>query len=137
MSQTDSTIIETDIPARLDRLPWGRFHWLVVLALGITWVLDGLEVTLAGMPGLKSTYSKSLFGLSHLRNVFQYGFSYDKARQEVINRLQTGDGERVFLIEAADGDYRLTPYDPGFEKKMAKAEEIMGRYRNTLHALAK
>ena len=48
ISQMDSTIIETDIPARLDRLPWGRFHWLVVFALGITWVLDGLEVTLAG-----------------------------------------------------------------------------------------
>jgi MFS family permease len=41
-------IVETDIPARLDRLPWGRFHTLVVLALGITWILDGLEVTLAG-----------------------------------------------------------------------------------------
>jgi MFS family permease len=41
-------ILETRIPARLDRLPWGRFHTLVVAALGITWVLDGLEVTLAG-----------------------------------------------------------------------------------------
>jgi MFS family permease len=41
-------IIDTDIPARLDRLPWTRFHTLVVLALGITWILDGLEVTLAG-----------------------------------------------------------------------------------------
>jgi MFS family permease len=41
-------IVVTDVPARLDRLPWGRFHWLVVVALGITWVLDGLEVTLAG-----------------------------------------------------------------------------------------
>lgn len=40
--------ISTDIPARLDRLPWGRFHTLVVVALGITWILDGLEVTLAG-----------------------------------------------------------------------------------------
>jgi MFS family permease len=40
--------IETDIPARLDRLTWGRFHTLVVAALGITWILDGLEVTLAG-----------------------------------------------------------------------------------------
>ncbi len=40
--------IETDIPGRLDRLPWTRFHTLVVVALGITWVLDGLEVTLAG-----------------------------------------------------------------------------------------
>jgi MFS family permease len=42
------TIIETDIPARLDRLPWSRFHTLVIAALGITWILDGLEVTLAG-----------------------------------------------------------------------------------------
>ncbi len=41
-------IVETDIPARLDRLPWGRFHTLVVAALGVTWILDGLEVTLAG-----------------------------------------------------------------------------------------
>src|SRR6187431_3686991 len=39
---------ETTIPARLDRLPWGRFHTLVVTALGVTWILDGLEVTLAG-----------------------------------------------------------------------------------------
>lgn len=42
------TIVETDIPARLDRLPWSRFHTLVVVALGVTWILDGLEVTLAG-----------------------------------------------------------------------------------------
>jgi MFS family permease len=42
------TIVETDIPARLDRMPWSRFHNLVVAALGITWILDGLEVTLAG-----------------------------------------------------------------------------------------
>jgi len=41
-------IVETDIPARLDALPFGRFHLLVIMALGITWILDGLEVTLAG-----------------------------------------------------------------------------------------
>ena len=41
-------VIETDIAPRLDRLPWDRFHTLVVVALGITWILDGLEVTLAG-----------------------------------------------------------------------------------------
>jgi MFS family permease len=39
---------ETDAPARLDRLPFARFHWLVASALGITWILDGLEVTLVG-----------------------------------------------------------------------------------------
>jgi len=43
-----SVVIETDVPARLDRLPWTRFHTLVVVALGITWILDGLEVTIAG-----------------------------------------------------------------------------------------
>jgi cobalt-zinc-cadmium resistance protein CzcA len=47
-----------------------------------------LEVTLAGMPGLKYTRSKSLFGLSHLRNQFDYGIDFYAARQEVINRLQ-------------------------------------------------
>ncbi len=41
-------VIETDIPSRLDGLPWSGFHTRVVLALGITWILDGLEVTLAG-----------------------------------------------------------------------------------------
>ncbi len=57
--------------------------------------------------------------------------------KEVIHRLQTGEGERLFLIEAPDGGYRLTPYDPGFEERMAKADDIIGRYRNTLHVLAK
>ena len=41
-------LVETDIPARLDRLPWSAWHWRVVIALGVTWVLDGLEVTLVG-----------------------------------------------------------------------------------------
>jgi MFS family permease len=44
----NTEIIETDIPSRLDALPWGRFHTLVIVALGVTWILDGLEVTLAG-----------------------------------------------------------------------------------------
>ena len=43
-----ASIVETDVAPRLDRLPWDRFHTLVVVALGITWILDGLEVTLAG-----------------------------------------------------------------------------------------
>jgi cobalt-zinc-cadmium resistance protein CzcA len=47
-----------------------------------------LEVTFAGMPGLKITRSKSLFGLAHIRNQFEYGHSFWEARQEVINRLQ-------------------------------------------------
>jgi MFS family permease len=40
--------IETDIPARLDRLPWARWHWMVVVGLGTVWILDGLQVTIVG-----------------------------------------------------------------------------------------
>ena len=40
--------ITTDIPARLDRLPWAKFHWMVVVGLGTVWILDGLEVTIVG-----------------------------------------------------------------------------------------
>ena len=40
--------IESDVPARLDRLPWSRWHWLVVIGLGTVWILDGLEVTIVG-----------------------------------------------------------------------------------------
>ena len=57
--------------------------------------------------------------------------------KDVINRLHTKDGELLFLTEAADGTYRLTPYDPTFDEKMAKADDIISRYRNTLHVLAK
>jgi putative addiction module antidote len=57
--------------------------------------------------------------------------------KEVINRLQTQEDGRLFLIEAGDGDYRLTPYDPAFEKQMEKIEDVMSRYRNALRALAK
>jgi MFS family permease len=44
-------VIHSDIPARLDRLPWSRWHWRVVIALGVAWVLDGLEVTIVGSIG--------------------------------------------------------------------------------------
>ncbi len=54
------SIVETRIPARLDALPWGRFHTLVVVALGITWILDGLEVTLAGAVSSALTASPAL-----------------------------------------------------------------------------
>jgi MFS family permease len=48
LRRDDDRVIETSIPSRLDSLRWGGFHTRVVLALGITWILDGLEVTLAG-----------------------------------------------------------------------------------------
>ena len=57
--------------------------------------------------------------------------------REAVSRLHAGEGDRLFLIEGPNGAYQLTPYDPTFEKKMKKAEDIIGRYRNALHVLAK
>src|SRR4051794_27465518 len=45
---TDTNTIETSVPARLDRLPWSRWHWTIVIGLGTVWILDGLEVTIVG-----------------------------------------------------------------------------------------
>lgn len=53
-------VVRTDIPARMDRLPWSRWHWLVILALGITWILDGLEVTIVGAVGSVLTERQTL-----------------------------------------------------------------------------
>jgi MFS family permease len=52
--------ITTDIPQRMDRLPWSRWHWLIVSALGITWILDGLEVTIVGALGAVLTHPATL-----------------------------------------------------------------------------
>jgi MFS family permease len=48
MSGVQTGTITTDIPARMDRLPWSRWHWMVVIGLGTVWILDGLEVTIVG-----------------------------------------------------------------------------------------
>ena len=56
-------VIRSDIPARLDRLPWSAWHWRVVIALGVSWLLDGLEVTVVG--ALSPTLQRSdTLGLS-------------------------------------------------------------------------
>ena len=57
--------------------------------------------------------------------------------KEVIKRLQTGDGKALLLIESPNGSYQLTSYDTAFERKVAKANDVIGRYRKTLHKLAK
>jgi MFS family permease len=56
--------VETQVPARLDRLPWSRFHWRVIIGLGTVWILDGLEVTIVGSIGARLTDPESGLGLS-------------------------------------------------------------------------
>ncbi|MCW3014842.1 MAG: major facilitator superfamily 1 [Solirubrobacterales bacterium] len=59
-----SHTIRTNIPARLDRLPWSRFHWRIVIGLGTVWILDGLEVTIVGAIAPRLTESGSGVGMS-------------------------------------------------------------------------
>ena len=56
--------VETQVPARLDRLPWSRLDWRVVIGLGTVWILDGLEVTIVGAIGARLTSEGSGLGLS-------------------------------------------------------------------------
>jgi cobalt-zinc-cadmium resistance protein CzcA len=91
-----------------------------------------LEVTLAGMPGLTNTRSKSLFGLSHLRNQFDYGVDYYKARQEVINRLQFVQGL------PAGVNPQISPFTPTGELMRYSVEsprDALGREIYTLNDL--
>ncbi len=74
--------IETDVPARLDRLPWSRWHWLVLIGLGTVWILDGLEVTIVGAVG--STLTKAGSGIS-------------------ITTAQVGDAAGVYIAGACVG----------------------------------
>ncbi|MBO3744736.1 MFS transporter [Streptosporangiaceae bacterium NEAU-GS5] len=57
-------VIRTSIPARLDRMPWSRFHWMVVLGLGTVWILDGMEVTIVGAVASRMTEKGSGIDLS-------------------------------------------------------------------------
>ncbi len=59
MTAVETDTITTRIPGRLDRLPWAKFHWLIILGLGTAWVLDGLEVTIVGTVASRMTESGS------------------------------------------------------------------------------
>ena len=48
MSEVQTGTVKTKVPARLDRLPWSRWHWMIIIGLGTVWILDGLEVTIVG-----------------------------------------------------------------------------------------
>jgi len=57
--------------------------------------------------------------------------------KNVVQNLDTREGEYLFLLGGSDGSYYLTRYDPGFSRKVILAKNIMERYRNALHELAK
>ena len=64
MAEAESETITTQVPSRLDRLPWSRFHWRVVIGLGSVWILDGLEVTMVGNVAARLTEDGSGLDIS-------------------------------------------------------------------------
>lgn len=68
-------VITTNIPARLDRLPWSRWHWLIVISLGTVWILDGLEVTIKGAvgPSLKESIGFSTVQVAGSASIYILG----------------------------------------------------------------
>src|SRR6516165_4790550 len=82
-----------------------------------------LEASLAGMPGLTYTRSKSLFGLSHLRNQFDYGADWEKAKQEVINRMQ-------MAVLPANVQPQISPQSPTgeiYRYTLSNPKDALGR----------
>ncbi|WP_428312389.1 MFS transporter [Hydrocarboniphaga sp.] len=114
----DSDTIRSDIPSRLDRLLWCRFHTLVVVALGITWILDGLEVTLAGAvsgalkasPALQMTdaqvgISASAYVLGAVLGSLVFGWMADRLGRKKLFSLTLA----VYLVATA-----ATAFSPNF-----------------------
>jgi len=63
------TPIRSLVPARLDRLPWARFHWLIVVGLGVSWILDGLEIQIVSQAGFQSDLGLSNAAVGALGSV--------------------------------------------------------------------
>jgi MFS family permease len=96
--------VETRVPARLDRLPWSRFHWLVVIGLGTVWILDGLEVTIVGSIAPRLTEPASGLGLTDGQVITAGSFYVAGACLGALFFGQLTDrfgGKRLFLITLA------------------------------------
>jgi MFS family permease len=98
-------VVTTNIPNRMDRLPWTRWHWLVVLSLGTVWVLDGLEVTIKGAVGasLKDSIgfstvqvagSASIYILGAITGALVWGYLTDRFGRKKLFLITLG----VYLL---------------------------------------
>ena len=72
-AQGDTGAVRSLIPFRMDRLPWARFHWLVVVGLGVSWILDGLEIQLVSTAGFQKSLGMSSAEVGFAGTVYLIG----------------------------------------------------------------
>jgi MFS family permease len=72
-TEADTKTVRSLVPARLDRLPWARFHWLIVVGLGVSWILDGLEIQIVSQAGYQGTLGLSNAAVGAVGSVYLAG----------------------------------------------------------------
>jgi len=71
VDEARSKSVRSLVPARLDRLPWVRFHWLIIVGLGVSWILDGLEIQIVSQAGYQKSLGLSSADVGTLGSVYQ------------------------------------------------------------------
>ncbi len=93
------TEIRSLVPARMDRLPWSRFHWMIVVGLGFSWILDGLEVQIVAATGYAATLGMGSFEVGLAATFYLLG---QVTGALVFGRLTDKIGSKnIFLISLA------------------------------------
>ena len=154
-ASADNGTIETRVPARLDRLPWARFHWMVVIGLGTVWILDGLEVTIVGSiaarlteKGSGITLDPSQIGtaaafyvataelpLRRRRLMFDLNVHapIDLAQQVIPGMRERGRGWIVNISSATSRHPKGPPFDPGI--KLGTTSTLYGATKAALERI--
>src|SRR6201747_379511 len=83
------------VPARMDRLPWARFHWMVIVGLGISWVLDGLEIQIVSNNGFSNEFHMTSVQIGWVGTIYLIG---EVVGALVFGRLSDKLGRRKLFI---------------------------------------
>ena len=95
MSEATTKKVRSLVPARMDRLPWTRFHWMMVIGLGFSWILDGLEVQIVSLGGYETTLGMDAFQVGLAGTVYLIG---QVAGALVFGRLADRLGRKKLFI---------------------------------------
>ena len=98
MMSADSAV-KSLVPARMDRLPWSRFHWLIIVGLGVSWILDGLEIQIVAQAGYQQTLGLATSQVGFVGTIYLLG---EVAGALVFGRITDKLGRRkLFMVTLA------------------------------------